>query len=79
MTERTAEIILNAMTWVAGAALGLLLVGIFFGAFWWLWVTVLPSWWPDGPEHIIRPGFWTIAGTWVIIGIVLRAVRAWLR
>lgn len=79
MRERTAEIILNAMTWVAGAALGLLLVGLFLGAFWWLWVTVLPSWWPEGPEHIIRPGFWAFVGAWIILGIVLRAVRAWLR
>lgn len=44
MRERTAEIILNAMALVAGAALGLLLVGFFLRAFWWHWLRpVLPN------------------------------------
>lgn len=48
----------NLLVIIAAVVLAvLLLLGIYW-AIWSVWCWVLPQLWADGPEKLIRPGFW---------------------
>lgn len=53
--------------WVLGLAY---IVGILLavsGLFWLIWTSVLPYYWPTGPEEVIHPDFWMFSGTLILL------------
>jgi hypothetical protein len=30
--------------------------------FWFLWVNVVPYFWPEGPKEVIEPSYWMFVG-----------------
>ena len=54
---------------VAGIALGV------YWCIWQLWIWVLPQIWVGGPEPFTSPAFWTFAGMWFLMTLVLKAIR----
>jgi len=49
-------------------AVGLVL-GIYW-VFWSLWCWVLPQVWADGPENLIRPGYWLFVACVILLSFV---------
>ena len=63
---------------IIGGSLGIIAgVALAFGAIWlyhWGYLFVVPYFFPDGPERLIRPDYWPFAGLWIGIGLVARLV-----
>lgn len=57
-------LVVLAVVGVIGIVLGL------YWLFWMLWTWVLLQIWPDGPEAIVRPGYWLFVGALVILSAI---------
>lgn len=51
-----------------------LVLGVIYGAIWWLYISVVPVLWPSGPENLIRPGFWLFVGSFVLISLICKGI-----
>ena len=57
------------------AVVGLVaLVPLIWWVLWSLWTWVLPQVWPDGPDAIVRPGYWLFVGELLVLSIIGRTL-----
>lgn len=56
--------------WVLGIAFIVVIFLAIALAFWLVWTSVVPYYFPTGPEEVIRPDFWMFAGGMLLLKFV---------